>query len=95
MRALIVGGDNIDTTRRALLAGGYSEVVHWSGRKHSDLTRAVPAGIDHMVIMLAFVNHNLARRMKQVARSQQISVAYIGRKQQGGDVATRLRPTLN
>lgn len=95
MRAMIVGGDNIDATRRALIAGGYSDVVHWSGRKRSDLTRAVPAGIEHMVIMLAFVNHNLARRMKQVARSQRISVAYIGRKVQDGEVATRLRPTLN
>jgi hypothetical protein len=95
MRAMIVGGDNIDATRRALIAGGYSDVVHWSGRKRSDLTRTVPAGIGHMVIMLEFVNHNLARRMKQVARTQRISVAYIGRKVQDGDVATRLRPTLN
>jgi hypothetical protein len=92
---MIVGGDNIDATRRALIAGGYSDVVHWSGRKRSDLTRTVPAGIGHMVIMLEFVNHNLARRMKQVARTQRISVAYIGRKVQDGDVATRLRPTLN
>ena len=95
MRAMIVGGDNIDATRRALIAGGYSDVVHWSGRKRSDLTRTVPAGIGHMVIMLEFVNHNLARRMKQVARTQRITVAYIGRKVQDGDVATRLRPTLN
>ena len=95
MRAMIVGGDNIDATRRALIAGGYSDVVHWSGRKRNDLTRTIPAGIGHMVIMLEFVNHNLARRMKSVARAQQISVAFIGRKQQGGEVATRLRPRLN
>lgn len=95
MRAMIVGGDNVDATRRALLAGGYTEVVHWSGRKRSDLTRNIPAGIAHMVIMLEFVNHNLAKRMKIVARAQQISVAYIGRKQTGGEVATRLRPTLH
>ncbi|WP_170252356.1 hypothetical protein [Vogesella urethralis] len=55
--------------------------MHGRACKHSDLTRAVPAGIGHMVIMLAFVNHNLARRMKQVARAQRISVSYIGRKQ--------------
>lgn len=95
MRAMIVGGDNVDATRRALLADGFSEVLHWSGRKHSDLKRAVPAGIGHMVIMLEFVNHNLARRMKQVARTQRISVAYIGRKGLDSEVATRLRPTLN
>jgi hypothetical protein len=92
---MIVGGDHVDATRRALLAGGYTEVVHWSGRKRSDLTRSLPAGIAHMVIMLEFVNHNLARRMKSMARAQQISVAYIGRKQQDGQVATRLRPTLH
>lgn len=55
----------------------------------------MPAGIGHMVIMLEFVNHNLARRMKQVARTQRISVAYIGRKGLDSEVATRLRPTLN
>ncbi|MEQ6290839.1 DUF2325 domain-containing protein [Vogesella sp. GCM10023246] len=83
MKAMIVGGDRIDTARRALLASGYGDIVHWSGRKPADLTRPLPAGVAHMVIMLDFINHNLARRMKDLARERQISVAYVGRKRQG------------
>lgn len=86
MKAMIIGGDKVETTRRALLASGYADIVHWSGRKSSDLKREVPTGIDHMVIMLDFVNHNLARRMKAIARAQQISMVYVGRKQVSGAV---------
>lgn len=84
MRAMIIGGDNVMVTRRSLEASGYADIVHWSGRKRSDLRRDMPCGVVHMVIMLNFVNHNLARRMKLLAQQQQISVAYVGRKQHGG-----------
>ena len=33
MRALIIGGDHVDAAKRALYASGYTEVVHWTGRK--------------------------------------------------------------
>ena len=92
MRALIVGGDHVDTTKRALYASGYTDVVHWSGRKNNDLKRPLPTGVTHMVILLEFVNHTLARRMKAIARDQRISVAFVGRKQGGSEVATRLLP---
>lgn len=88
MKAMIVGGDRIGTTRRALLASGYADIVHWSGRKPADLTRPLPTGVAHVVIMLDFINHNLARRMKELARERRISVAYVGRKRQGEPTAS-------
>lgn len=80
MRAMIIGGDKVETTRRALQASGYADVLHWSGRKRSDLTREFPSRVTHMVIILDYVNHNLAKRMRLIARERQISVAYVGRK---------------
>ena len=69
-------------------------MVHWTGRKNNDLKRPLPAGVTHMVIMLEFVSHALARKMKTTARSQRISVAFVGRKQGGqAEVATRLQST--
>jgi hypothetical protein len=50
MRAMIIGGDKVETTRRALQASGYADVLHWSGRKRSDLKREFPARVAHMVI---------------------------------------------
>ena len=94
MRALIIGGDHVDAAKRALYASGYTEVVHWTGRKNNDLKRPLPAGVTHMVIMLEFVSNTLARKMKTTARSQRISVAFVGRKQGGqAEVATRLQST--
>ncbi|MDC7690544.1 DUF2325 domain-containing protein [Vogesella indigofera] len=80
MRAMIIGGDKVETTRRALQASGYADVLHWSGRKSGDLKREFPARVAHMVIILDYVNHNLAKRMRLIARARQISVAYVGRK---------------
>ncbi|MDC7707097.1 DUF2325 domain-containing protein [Vogesella indigofera] len=80
MRAMIIGGDKVETTRRALQASGYADVLHWSGRKSSDLKREFPSRVAHMVIILDYVNHNLAKRMRLIARERQISVAYVGRK---------------
>lgn len=95
MRAMIIGGDKVDGTRQALVASGYADVLHWSGRKRSDLRREMPQGVAHMVIMLDFVNHNLAKRMKAIARERDISVVYVGRKQCAGPgVPTRLDPLL-
>lgn len=83
MRALIVGGDQITTARRELQASGYHDIIHWDGRKCSDLRRAIPGGLDRIVIMLGYVSHNLARRVKDSARARHIPVAFIGRKQAG------------
>lgn len=80
MRALIVGGDHIEPTRRALEARGYDDIVHWTGRKTSDLTRPFPSRIEHMVIVLDYINHNLAKRMKKLAREHAIQIDYVRRK---------------
>ncbi|WP_293764748.1 DUF2325 domain-containing protein [uncultured Aquitalea sp.] len=82
MKAMIIGGDKVDTTRRALLESGFADIVHWTGRKTNDLRRQVPGDIDHIVIMLDYCNHNLAKRMRDVAREQRIGLSYVGRRQQ-------------
>lgn len=80
-KALIVGGDTVEPMRRRLAAQGYQEVDHWKGRKSGDCRRAFPRHVDLVVIMLAYVNHNLVRRVRQQAARHDWPVEYHGRRQ--------------
>jgi hypothetical protein len=80
MRAVIVGGDSVEHTRRELAARGFDQIDHWPGRKSSDLRRPLPHAVDLYVIVLGYVNHNLARRIKLAARQQDQPVEFVGRK---------------
>jgi hypothetical protein len=80
MRAVIVGGDSVEHTRRTLIARGFDKIDHWPGRKSSYLRRPLPHGVDLYVIVLDYISHNLARRIKQAARQQAQTVEFIGRK---------------
>ncbi|MBV8047053.1 MAG: DUF2325 domain-containing protein [Paludibacterium sp.] len=80
MRALIVGGDTVETVRRQLAARGYDQVEHWEGRKTGDCRRTFPRRIDLVVVMLGYVNHNLCKRVRQEALRQDWPVEYFGRK---------------
>jgi hypothetical protein len=89
MRAVIIGGDSIEHARRDLAARGYDKIEHWPGRKSSDLRRPLPQGVDLYVIVLGYVSHNLARRIKQAARQQTQALEFIGRR-----AGPRDQPTL-
>ncbi|TDR73063.1 DUF2325 domain-containing protein [Paludibacterium purpuratum] len=80
MRALIVGGDTVETVRRQLALRGYDQVEHWEGRKTGDCRRTFPLHVDLIVVMLGYVNHNLCKRVRQEAGRQDWPVEYFGRK---------------
>jgi hypothetical protein len=44
------------------------------------LRRPLPHAVDLYVIVLGYVNHNLARRIKLAARQQDQPVEFVGRK---------------
>ncbi|BEV71222.1 hypothetical protein THUN1379_07040 [Paludibacterium sp. THUN1379] len=80
MKALIVGGDTVETVRRQLAARGYDQVEHWQGRKTGDCRRSFPRQVDLIVIMLGYVNHNLCKRVRQEAQRQDWPLEFCGRK---------------
>lgn len=81
MKALIVGGDTVETVRRQLAAQGFDRVSHWQGRKTGDCRRAFPRHLDLVVVMLGHVNHNLCKRVREEADRQDWPVVFLGRKQ--------------
>jgi len=80
VKALIVGGDSVETVRRQLQAHGFEQVSHWKGRKTGDCRRAFPQNLDLIVIILSYVNHNLCKRVRMEAGRQDWRVVYVGRK---------------
>jgi len=80
MKALIVGGDNVELVRRELTAQGYEDIHHWPGRKPGECRRPFPRHIDLIVVMLGYVNHTLCQRVRQEAERQQLPIVFSGRK---------------
>ncbi len=81
MKALIVGGDNVDLVRRELAEHGYDEVHHWPGRKPGECRRPFPRHTGIVVVMLGYVNHTLCQRVRHEAGRQQLPIVFTGRKQ--------------
>jgi hypothetical protein len=76
MAALIVGGDRIDTYKDFLASQGYEPVRHWSGRKQSECHRSIPLDTRVVVVMVDYVNHGLARKIRRSAGNMAVPVVF-------------------
>ncbi len=76
MQALIVGGDQIESIKRQILAQGYDHIEHWSGRKKGFLNRSLSSRTRLIVMIYDYVNHSLAITLKNKAQRQGIPIVY-------------------
>ena len=76
MEALIVGGDRVSTYRDFLAQRGYESIHHWSGRRQSECHRSMPADLNLVVVLVDYVNHGLARSVKQMANRQKVPIIF-------------------
>ena len=76
MAALIVGGDRVGTYKDFLAGQGYGPVRHWSGRKQSECHRIIPIDTRVVVVMVDYVNHGLARKIRQSADDMDVPVVF-------------------
>ncbi len=74
MSILVVGGDSVEALTQRARAGGHGCVEHWSGRKTSDLARSIPNDTEAVVVVLARVNHTLARKVRTEATRRGLPV---------------------
>lgn len=74
--ALIVGGDRIKSVRQALERQGIDEVTHWSGRKPGDSKHPIPRNTELVVILIDWISHALAEKVKRDARTLGMQVLY-------------------
>lgn len=74
---LVVGGDHLGSIAENLRGLGYGEVVHVTGRNERRLD--IPAGTRLILVLVDYVNHNLARWVKDQAKAQGIPAVFTRR----------------
>jgi hypothetical protein len=79
MTALIVGGDYIDSIRKAITARGVKRIEHWNGRKPGDLRKTLPKGTDLIVILYDYLSHGMLKKVNTDAADFGIPVIHCRR----------------
>lgn len=69
MSILIVGGDNLGNIVENLREIGFQDIQHVSGRKKRHLDLNVARSVDVVLVLTDFVNHQLARTIKDACRN--------------------------
>ncbi len=76
MKALVVGADRLGNIPQLLTEYGISVMRHVSGRDPSSqrADRAVPSGVDLLILFTDFLGHNVMRSYRDAARRQGLRV---------------------
>jgi hypothetical protein len=76
---LVVGADHLGTITDKLMSSGFNEIIHLDGRKVNMVKRDIPEHIDMILVMTDYVNHNLAKVIKQKAKNQEKPIYFVKR----------------
>ncbi|MEW9673086.1 DUF2325 domain-containing protein [Ammoniphilus sp. 3BR4] len=79
MSLMIVGADHLGNIEEKLIEMGFGEVIHITDRKVQDVNREIPEKINLILVLTDFVNHNLAKVIKQKAKEQSLPVYFTKR----------------
>ncbi|BBW98848.1 MULTISPECIES: DUF2325 domain-containing protein [Geobacillus] len=67
---LVVGADHLGNISDKLADSGFREIIHISGRKVNMVRQDIPEHVDAILVMIDYVNHNLAKKVKEKAKSK-------------------------
>lgn len=76
MKALIVGGDRINSLKQQVTANGYSEIKHWDGRKKKYCDYTISSHTQLIVMVYDYISHSLAIAVKNKASRLGIPLIY-------------------
>jgi hypothetical protein len=77
MSIVVIGGDSLGSIEKNLYAMGVTELVHISGRKVSDRKNiTLPSTTAFVLVLTDFINHNIVKSVKNVAKSQSIPMIF-------------------
>ncbi len=79
MTAVIVGGDYIKPIEKVFAGKGVKRVEHWTGRKAGDLRKTLPLDTALVVLLCDYVNHSLAKKVRDDADRRGFPVIYCRR----------------
>ncbi len=74
---LVVGGDHLGAIRSNLESLGLGSVHHVRGRNVGRVD--IPAGTQLVVVLVDYINHNLARKVKAEAKRRELPVVFARR----------------
>lgn len=76
MKALIVGGDRVNSLKQQITANGYAEIKHWSGRKKKYCDYIISGHTQLIVMVYDYISHSLAIAVKNKANRLGIPLIY-------------------
>jgi len=79
MSVLVVGGDRLGNITSKLKVLGFTEIKHVSGRKKGHLTVDISKKVDVVLVLIDYVNHALAERIKEEARGNGVKTVFARR----------------
>ncbi len=75
MSVLIIGGDDIISIKAVLNSLGVEKITHWNGRKNfGTKAKNIPIGTDYLLMMTDFINHNMMKKYKKLAKKGGVSI---------------------
>lgn len=79
MSVLVVGGDRLGEITAKLKLLGYTDVRHLSGRKKGHFSVDLPCHVDVILVLIDYVSHGLAEKVKEEARGRGIKTVFARR----------------
>lgn len=79
MSLMIVGADHLGGIEEKLSDIGFQEVFHVTGRKVQAVKKEIPEKINLVLVLTDYINHNLAKVIKQKAKEQSLPICFAKR----------------
>lgn len=79
MRVVVVGGDRLGQIPVRLAECGFREVLHITGRKVRDVGSKIPMETHLIVVLIDYINHALAEKVKEEAKKRGVPVIFARR----------------
>jgi len=76
---LVIGGDRLGNIVDLLQQQGFEEIHHVTGRKSSQTGVKIPSGVKMILVLTDFVNHNLAKTVKNQAKERSLPILFCKR----------------
>ncbi|MDG5786060.1 DUF2325 domain-containing protein [Evansella sp. AB-P1] len=73
---LVIGGDKLGAIPSHLKDVGFHEIIHIDGRKVQMVKREIPDNIDLILVLTDFINHNLAKKIKDKANKKDVPICF-------------------
>ncbi|OHB39077.1 MAG: dihydroorotate dehydrogenase [Planctomycetes bacterium RIFCSPHIGHO2_02_FULL_50_42] len=79
MSVLIVGGDHLGSIPKELSKLGATRIDHVTGRDNRGIRNGIPEGMDLVILLHDYVNHNITHKVKKEAQARNVPIIFARR----------------